>query len=117
VADRHHGEQLVRSLQAGEAAEDDVALFEALEALSLEGSLALMAVHDEDRVRQRISHYLQHLRGMAPALTGADIMALGVGQGPAVGRWLRELTHARIRGDVASAEEEREWVQRGGATA
>jgi len=117
VADQRHGEQLVRSLRAGDAAEDDAALFEALETLSLEGGLALMAVHDEDRVRQRISHYLQHLRGMAPALTGAEIMALGVEQGPAVGRWLRELTHARIRGDVASAEEEREWVQRGGATA
>jgi tRNA nucleotidyltransferase (CCA-adding enzyme) len=114
VTDRRRGEEVARAVNRGEGpAHDDVALFEALERLSLEGGLALMAAHPEDRVRERVSHYLQHLRGVQPALSGEEIMALGVPQGPAVGEWLRELTHARIRGQVASAEEERAWVRAG----
>ena len=119
VADRRQGEELARALHAGEAVvADDVALFEATEALSLEGLLALMAARPEDRVRERLSHYLQHLRGTASALTGDELVALGVPQGPAVGEWLRTLTRARLRGKVASAAEERALVTQGqeGAT-
>jgi tRNA nucleotidyltransferase (CCA-adding enzyme) len=93
--------------------DDDIALFERLEGLSLEGLLACMAASEDQRVRAGISHYLQHLRGIAPALDGDQLQALGVPQGPAVGEWLAALTRARVRGEVHDAEDERALVRAG----
>jgi len=92
---------------------DDVALFEHLEQLSLEGLLATMAAEEGSDLRAGISHYLQHLRGIRPALDGHQLRALGVPQGPAIGEWLRALTRARIRGEVHDAAGERALVQSG----
>lgn len=89
---------------------DPAARFEALEGLTLAGCLALMAVV-EDRVRAAISDYLQHQRGLRPALSGDDLIALGVPAGPAVGEWLRELTRARVRGEVGHREDEEARVR------
>lgn len=92
---------------------DDVALFEHLEELSLEGLLACMAASEDQRVRAGISHYLQHLRGIRPALDGTQLQALGVPEGPAIGEWLAALTRARIRGQVHGVEDEKAVVASG----
>lgn len=112
--DRRRAEEVSQALAKGELApSDDVALFEHQEQLSLEGLLATMAAEEGPDLRAGISHYLQHLRGIQPALDGHELRALGVPQGPAIGEWLRALTRARIRGEVHDAEGERALVQSG----
>ncbi len=112
--DRRRAIQFARALRQGTVdPTDDIALFEALEGLSLEGLLACMAASEDHRVRAGISHYLQHLRGIRPALNGRQLKALGIPEGPAIGAWLRTLTRARIRGQVHGVEEEKALVQSG----
>ena len=111
-SDRRRADEVAGAIRSRRIPEgDDVALFEALAPFGLEGLLALMAATPDERVRRRISHYLQHLRGTAPALDGAALKALGVPEGPAIGRWLQDLTRARIRGEAHSADEERARVR------
>ncbi|MCY4527501.1 MAG: hypothetical protein OXD46_00515 [Chloroflexi bacterium] len=56
--------------------------------------------------------YLDELQHMRPLLTGSDLMALGVKEGPAVGQLLTELLDARLDGLVESVEDEEELVRR-----
>ena len=46
------------------------------------------------------------------ALTGRDLVGLGVPEGPGVGEILRKLLDARLDGTVASDEEERALAER-----
>ncbi|MEF8794463.1 CBS domain-containing protein [Thiohalorhabdus sp.] len=93
--------------------DEDVPLFEWLEQLSLDGLLACMAASEDQKVKAGISHYLQHLRGIRPALDGSQLQALGVPQGPAVGEWLQALTRARVRGEVHDSDDEKALVRAG----
>ena len=112
--DRVRAERFAAGLRDGSIPDDDpVAVYEALEALSLEGVLALMAVSRDVRVRQAVSHYIQHLRGIEPVLSGEDLKAMGVPQGPEVGQWLQALRRARIRGQVHGVQEEEALVRSG----
>lgn len=117
AGDRRQAETVTDTLRRhGGPDGDPAARFEALEGLTLAGCLALMAV-TEDRVRAAVSAYLQHQRGLSPCLSGDDLLSLGVPPGPAVGRWLRELTRARVRGEVADRADEEARVRAGqGAT-
>ena len=49
---------------------------------------------------------------MSTSLSGGDIVAMGVPEGPRVGEVLRELLDARLDGVVESEEEERELAAR-----
>ncbi len=60
---------------------------------------------------QRISGYLNELRCTAPALDGSDLLAMGVPQGPLVGRLLQELRDAKLDGRVSTELQERRLVQ------
>lgn len=60
--------------------------------------------------REAMANYLESLADTAPELTGGDLLAMGVPEGPAVGRLLRELLYARLDGEVTSLEEERRFV-------
>jgi tRNA nucleotidyltransferase (CCA-adding enzyme) len=112
--DRRRAEAFGRWVHDGGLEEaGDVGLFERLERLSLEGLLAGMAASDSQPVRAAISHYLQHLRGSRPALDGQRLKALGVREGPEIGRWLAALTRARIRGEVHDAGDEEALVRAG----
>lgn len=62
-------------------------------------------------VSQRLTLYLEQLRFNVPALTGKDLLELGVPQGPGLGRLLRQLREAKLDGTVSTEEEERRWVQ------
>jgi tRNA nucleotidyltransferase (CCA-adding enzyme) len=113
AGDRRRADAVADTLRRHGGPEGDpAARFEALEGLTLAGCLALMAVC-EDRVRAAVSDYLQHQRGLRPALSGDDLLALGVPAGPAVGEWLRELTRARVRGEVADRAGEEARVRAG----
>ena len=60
--------------------------------------------------RARLGDYLDNLRGVRTALTGDDIIALGVAKGPEVGRVLGALRDARLDGLVAGREGEEAFV-------
>ncbi|MFA9462272.1 CBS domain-containing protein [Thiohalorhabdus methylotrophus] len=113
TGDRRRADRFEQAVIGGAVrGEDPAGVFEHLERISLEIVLALMAVTGHAGVREAISHYIQHLRGIRGALSGSDLIELGVPQGPEVGRWLERLVRARVRGEVNSAEEERELVVR-----
>ncbi|MFH1026967.1 MAG: hypothetical protein V1791_03090, partial [Pseudomonadota bacterium] len=46
-----------------------------------------------------------------PWITGDDLMALGIPEGPEVGRWHRKAFDAQIEGRFSSREELLQWIQ------
>ena len=57
-------------------------------------------------IRARLNEYLDTLRHVRPSLDGNDLIALGVPEGPMVGRGLEALRDARLDGQVSSPEQE-----------
>ena len=64
------------------------------------------------RAAANVRLYLSRLRHVSTSLSGGDIVAMGVPEGPRVGEVLRELLDARLDGVVESEEEERELASR-----
>ena len=64
-----------------------------------------------DQTRGALEHYLAELRQVRPILRGADIMALGVPEGPRVGELLEELLRARLDGELTTREDEERLVR------
>ena len=64
------------------------------------------------RAAANLRLYLSRLRYVSTSLSGGDIVAMGVPEGPRVGEVLRELLEARLDGTVESEEEERELASR-----
>lgn len=56
--------------------------------------------------RANVSLFLRRLRYVRPSLTGNDLRAIGVPEGPLLGRLLTSLRTARLNGEAASREEE-----------
>jgi tRNA nucleotidyltransferase (CCA-adding enzyme) len=78
-------------------------------AVSIEGC-ALAT--DEQLVSERLELYLSDLRHVKPLLGGDDLLALGVPQGPLVGKLLGKLLTARLEGLVSTWEDEERMVVR-----
>ncbi len=64
-----------------------------------------VCVGDGD-VRDRLELYRRELVGVRAALTGDDLLGLGLKQGPAVGRLLDELLRLRLDGEVVTRGDE-----------
>ena len=64
---------------------------------------------------ERIDDFTGRLADVRPALSGDDVIALGVEPGPRVGRMLAELLRARLDGEVETRQDEidavRAWRQ------
>ena len=86
-------------------------VYDMLEGASPEAVLA-WAVLSTGAVATRLRDYLDKLRHVRTLLTGDDLLALGVAQGPLVGELLRELLDARLDGLVASRGDEEALVRR-----
>ena len=67
---------------------------------------------NDERAAANVRLYLSRLRHVSTSLSGGDIVAMGVPEGPRVGEVLRELLDARLDGAVESEEEERELASR-----
>jgi tRNA nucleotidyltransferase (CCA-adding enzyme) len=91
---------------------DRSAVYHALAGLSMEALLLAAAASPSQRVRERVHLFLTELRATSTSVTGADVIALGVDQGPRVGEILAELLDARLDGRVASDREERTLAER-----
>ncbi len=67
---------------------------------------------DDPLVEQRLELYLKELRQVKPLLDGNDLIALGVPEGPEVGRLLDAILTARLDGLLSTREEEENLVRR-----
>ena len=84
-------------------------LLDGLDAMAIRGCAIAT---DEPLVAQRLGLYQEELRHVKPYLNGDDLIALGVPEGPMVGKLLAEILSARLDGLLSSVEEERQFVTR-----
>ena len=84
------------------------ALLRGLEPTAME---AWAALAQEATMRQRLLDYVRRWRYVKSTLNGHDLLALGVPNGPAMGRLLAELLDARLDGLLRSRAEEEEFVR------
>jgi tRNA nucleotidyltransferase (CCA-adding enzyme) len=84
-------------------------LLHALDPVAVQG--AMLAVSDSV-MTEHLQLYLDELRHVTTILNGDDLMAMGVPEGPTVGRMLDELLAARLEGLLATREDEEAFVVR-----
>ena len=84
-----------------------VRLLDGLSAAALQVAAALT---DDAQVERLVRTYLEEWRYAQPLLTGDDLQELGVSPGPRMGELLRGLRDARLDGEVATREDEEQWV-------
>ena len=84
-------------------------------------ALRAAIVMADSQVADPVRRYLSEWWSVAPRLRGADLLALGVPAGPAMGEALRELRRARLDGETHSVPDEQElarkWAQASDRTA
>ena len=85
-----------------------VALLRGLEPTAI---AAWAALAQEATMRQRLLDYVRRLRYVKSMLNGHDLLALGVANGPAIGRLLAELLEARLDGLVHTRADEEAFVR------
>jgi tRNA nucleotidyltransferase (CCA-adding enzyme) len=87
------------------------AIAEVLAPFPLPTLWAFAALTDDPTVRDRILDYLTEARYQRPYLTGNDLLALGVPEGPQLGEILRRLRNARLDGEVTTRDAEQRLVR------
>ena len=89
----------------------DSEVYAALSPYVREAVLACRFTAGDGIMAERIDDFTGRLADVRPALSGDDVIALGVEPGPRVGRMLAELLRARLDGEVESREDEIEAVR------
>ena len=97
------GRLVPQALRSGSAS--DLVLHEALHGARDEGLLALW-LNAGEGARRRIRHYAQDVRDTKPDLTGADLLAAGCAEGPAIGVGLEAALRAKLAGSAPSREQQ-----------
>ena len=78
-----------------------------------DGAITSYAAYVDDRnVATRLHEYQCVIAGLRPELTGDDLIALGLAQGPVVGMLLDELLRLRLDGRSFTREEELDYARR-----
>lgn len=83
-----------------------------LEGFDLASLTALSITEKDPHVADVLRTYISTWRHVSPALSGDDLISMGLHQGPDVGDYLKRLRRFRLDGEVSSSEEERELVSR-----
>lgn len=91
---------------------DPAALYHLLEHVDLEVLLFTMASARNDGKKREISQFLIEMRKTRPLLGGDDLRAMGIPPGPLYSTILRELLDERLRGRLATADDERRYVRK-----
>jgi tRNA nucleotidyltransferase (CCA-adding enzyme) len=86
-------------------------LYRLLKPLPLEVTVYLMAKAEAEPARKAFSTFITRLKGAGTELKGADLRAMGVEEGPAIGEALRLLLDKRLDGEIRSRDEEEEAVR------
>ena len=66
----------------------------------------------DPEVSKRFTDYRARLRNIRTDLSGDDLIALGIQQGPMIGQLLDELLARRVDGTIANADQERTYITR-----
>jgi poly(A) polymerase len=74
------------------------------------GSHGRLDVYDFLKIEDEALKHLPAIR--PPLLTGADLMALGVKSGPAMGALLAEIREKQLADELKTADEAREWAKK-----
>lgn len=106
-------ERALRDLPANPEA-DPVAAYRCLDGAPPELLVHLMAAADAPKVTRAVALHLSRLADVRPALTGRDLEALGIQPGPRYKAIFEALREARLRGEVASREDEIRWLTAAG---
>jgi tRNA nucleotidyltransferase (CCA-adding enzyme) len=93
-----------RSVLRGRGEQAPHRIAEALEPLSGEELLLLMAEEDET-LRAWVRRYLTELRPLKLSIRGSDLLAAGMLPGPRIGEALRATLQARLDGRIGEGEE------------
>ncbi|MHB0978480.1 MAG: CBS domain-containing protein [Thermoleophilia bacterium] len=108
-ADRHVvrtsvilGPRLVEQLEENDLGDWDV--YRLLRKVPLESVVFALGRAPEGKGRDRLERFLGTLRLRTLDVSGADILALGAGEGPGVGRVLDELLRRRVEGGIDDRE-------------
>lgn len=86
-------------------------LYALLKKLPVEVVIYLLARAGKEETRKALSTYMTKLRYTETELKGADIIKLGVEEGPVVGEVLALLLNKRLDGEIRTLEEEVEAVK------
>jgi tRNA nucleotidyltransferase (CCA-adding enzyme) len=96
-----------------EEAHNPVVLYERLNPLPLEVLIFLLAKVEfsgEKQVKEKLTTYLNRLRGTKVLLTGEDLQRLSFKPGPIYKKIFESLLHARLEGKVKTWEDEVKYV-------
>jgi len=81
-----------------------------LEGLDGDAIAAFARLSQEPRFAARLRQYLDVWKQVSPGLSGDDLLAMGVPNGPMIGEILRELLAAKLDGSVTNEKGERALV-------
>ncbi|UCG77986.1 MAG: CCA tRNA nucleotidyltransferase [Nitrospirota bacterium] len=92
--------------------DDPVSIYRVLNGLDLETLLYTMALCRDKRRQKAISKYLVDLRGIENAIKGDDLKKLSIPPGPVYAEILDRVLEEKLRGNLASKNEEIEFVKK-----
>ncbi|MEP7285742.1 MAG: CBS domain-containing protein [Chloroflexota bacterium] len=73
---------------------------------------AAWIVAPSQKIREAIATYVSQWKGIRPSLTGNDLMAMGLREGPGVGKLLLALHQALLDGEISTPDQERLYAER-----
>ena len=88
------------------------ALYRIFSAIAVEGLLFLMCKYNNEDARKLISHYLTKLRDVKIDISGNDLVAMGLEQGPIFSEILRHVLMAKLDGLAETREEQLDVARR-----
>lgn len=91
-------------------------LHEILTPLSLEGLLYLMAKQRRPELKKAVSHFLTHLQDVDIAISGRDLLALGLTPGPLFAAILRTVKRAVLDGRATTRDAQLDLARRTAAS-
>lgn len=110
ISARRDGVRALGRIGAGLALKESE-IYELLHPLPLEVTLYLMARAAKESERKAISVYITRLRAIRCELTGADLMAMGFPEGPAIGDTLEGIFRLRCDGEVLTRAQEETYAR------
>jgi tRNA nucleotidyltransferase (CCA-adding enzyme) len=85
-------------------------IYDALNSLSTESKLFMMAKTTQVTTRRYISLYFTQLKDTKPLLRGTDLIQMGMKSGPSIKRALAGLLRARLDEQVITRQDEMEYI-------
>jgi hypothetical protein len=86
--------------------ESPSAIFSMFNGLEDEGLAAVMAGLKNMEAKKMVAVYMTQLRHVLPSISGSDLLELGVGRGPDIGKILSAVRMEKLDGRLVTKEEE-----------